>query len=97
MLTRGVVHPKPTPRHRILKGENAADPPVMQATKVELAITLKAAKVLSLVYPSHCSAARTTLISNGGRKPTTTNSDHRAFANGYINLPEAYSTGVITV
>jgi putative ABC transport system substrate-binding protein len=36
---------------RILKGELAADLPVVQATKIELAINLNAAKLLSLTLP----------------------------------------------
>jgi putative tryptophan/tyrosine transport system substrate-binding protein len=37
---------------RILKGENAADLPVQQATKMQPAINLKVAKTLDITFPT---------------------------------------------
>jgi len=36
---------------KILKGENSAELPVLQSTKIELIINLRTAKLLSLSFP----------------------------------------------
>ena len=47
---------------RILKGEKAADLPLVQSTKVELIINLKAAKALGIAVPLALSGRADELI-----------------------------------